>query len=585
MNTYNENLHASIVNSLQSQQLTQKQLASKLNASMFTLYYAEGAVITAADKRDISAGVLTKKQAVMVQAVNDSNLCTNLVGSATQANSYLKQMVTNSAVSAASVQVASNAIVRLASDAASIFSILNAADYGTNIFNCANEAQTCMNATASEAEAASKTAMEASRHAAVVSGSTVHDKAKSTNITMGSVLKIASAEFNNISQIVANDNATLAAANVKEKAAEGDYEDISADYNASTSAYNLTNTELNINLEVVVLPPPAIVTDQELRVTFHTINTPFPTDGTPKYPYPVINYNIIVVKDQNKYTFSASTAEAILEIPGQFVCITMPPDNPPTNLTAAINTTVYENVSIAKKTITCDFKYTDLLDADGDAIAPGDNYVAFIVAVYSQDYKKKLNVFDDYLSAPSPTFIIANPLPQVTSVSGTGNNVKYVLASGAATLRLMFLPFPQNVSGMMTEPVYTQLENIIASEVTVEKKPSAKKTSAQEQSAADAGNTAGSTAPALAPLPFFFNITLAQHVPAANYIPVNQASTPDANGINIPAGTTDNFGNVLNSGDAYLPVMLNMPVTEDDTTVIPSMSALNSSYVFTYQAQ
>ncbi len=325
MNTYNENLHTGIVNSLQAQLLNQQKIKSTRHASLFTLYYAEGAAITATENLAIAGQTLDKKAAVKKQAVHDSNLCTNMLASATQANTFLKQSVTNIAVAAANVQVACNAIVRLASDTSSAFSIINAADFGSSIYNLALEAQGTMAKTASEAEKASKLAMESSWYTAEVSGPTVLDKAKTANSAMGNLLKIATAEFNNASQAVINDNANLASVTVKEKAAEGAYEDISADSHAAWSAYRLTNRELNLDLLVDVAQPTTTEPAQMITVTFNALQTPFPKDGTPKPPYPVSSYNILVVKDQNKYTFSAAGAETLTEdYPKQFVGISMP---------------------------------------------------------------------------------------------------------------------------------------------------------------------------------------------------------------------------------------------------------------------
>ncbi|MDP9046806.1 MAG: hypothetical protein M3N14_01630, partial [Bacteroidota bacterium] len=41
-------------------------------------------------------------------------------------------------------------------------------------------------------------------------------------------------------------------------------------------------------------------------------------------------------------------------------------------------------------------------------------YVAFVIGVYNDDYKKKLNNFDDFLSAPSPVFTLVNVLATVS---------------------------------------------------------------------------------------------------------------------------------------------------------------------------
>ncbi|MDP9047216.1 MAG: hypothetical protein M3N14_03710, partial [Bacteroidota bacterium] len=184
MNTYNENLRTSVVASLQSQELAQKTVSAALNAAMFTLYYAEGATITANEKFTLAKEELAEKTSVKLQAVATSNISNNQLLSATQASQYAKQSVTNTAVCAANVQVASNAILRLASDLGSIYSIVNAADSDTDIFTQAQEARDLINQTAYEAEVASRIAMKASALMSEVSASTVMTMSTGTNNAM-----------------------------------------------------------------------------------------------------------------------------------------------------------------------------------------------------------------------------------------------------------------------------------------------------------------------------------------------------------------------------------------------------------------
>ena len=139
MNTYNENLNSIVVSSLATQEVAQTTIDATTHASMFTLYYAEGQSITAAEKLDVAEKKLAEKTKVKTQAVDSSNVSNNQLGAANQANDYVKQAVTNTSVAAANVQTASNAIVRLAGDIGNIFSIVNAADFGTDIYDLASE--------------------------------------------------------------------------------------------------------------------------------------------------------------------------------------------------------------------------------------------------------------------------------------------------------------------------------------------------------------------------------------------------------------------------------------------------------------
>ena len=76
----------------------------------------------------------------------------NLLYSASQQKSYTAQSVTNAAVCAANVQVAANAVLRLSSDMGSIYSMLSAADFGSEIYLQSRTAYSIMNETAYDAE-------------------------------------------------------------------------------------------------------------------------------------------------------------------------------------------------------------------------------------------------------------------------------------------------------------------------------------------------------------------------------------------------------------------------------------------------
>ena len=78
MNTYNENLHTSVVTSLQAQELELVKPQVKLDSSIFTLYYAEGARITSQEQSDLARIEYTAAQAIRTQAVRDNNIAVNL---------------------------------------------------------------------------------------------------------------------------------------------------------------------------------------------------------------------------------------------------------------------------------------------------------------------------------------------------------------------------------------------------------------------------------------------------------------------------------------------------------------------------
>jgi len=297
-----------VLTALQSQSLDQKKLESQKNAAMFTLYHAEGATITADEKLDAAKGDVDFKAKVKRQAVNNTNIANNLVASATQADQYTKQSVTNMATCASNVQIAAKSILRLASDVGSIFSIINASDSGTEMYKSAENVRNLINNTAYSAQLASDVAMEASMLTSEVSSSALLDNSKAANSLINNLLKLTSANFDAASQIAAAANTELATASATTKLAEGNLEDLAIDYCAAKVAYSSMNSHLNLNLNV------AKVTQTSFDVDFNLIEKAFKADrdGLPQPKNPTVmvqDYFLIVVKDNKKATLSVSNAE------------------------------------------------------------------------------------------------------------------------------------------------------------------------------------------------------------------------------------------------------------------------------------
>ncbi|AXG74374.1 hypothetical protein DVK85_09075 [Flavobacterium arcticum] len=406
MNTYNENLRSTIVSSLQSQNAEQKDLKSKLNAAMFSLYHSEGASITAEEKLDQAKIDQDAKAEVKTQAVSNSNSSNNELKSATQADAFVKLSVSNTAVCAANVQIAANAVTKLASDVGSIYSIINAADFDTDIYVQAKEINDLMNDTAYGAELNSQLAMEASSLTSEVSSAVVLSESKSTNTAIKNLLKITSDAYDTASQTVVDDNTALSATNAAEKGIEGNFKYLTVDYNAAASAYNSMNRELNQQLEVITGK-----SDTSFTAHFNKLLNPFyDTD-------PVKDYYLFIVKESKGNTFSISTAEGIVTKQNRrFVTVALPEQTiATTNELSVVGT----NVSMNDEMITTQVNFMNidddntLLDADGDVITLGTNYVAFLLAVYTDEYKRSINNFSDFLSAPSLAFSITTHLNAV----------------------------------------------------------------------------------------------------------------------------------------------------------------------------
>ncbi len=455
MNSYNENLHSDVLSSLQAQELDIKKKKSQQNAAMFSLYYAQGARITAADKLELANNELAQKGKVKDQAVNNSNISTNLLAAAEQEKTYVEQSVTNAAVSAANVQVASNAILKLAADMSSVFSIVNAADFGGDIYDHAEHANDLINKTAVRAEVTSQLAMEASSDTAQVSAVAVEAKAKNTHANIENITKVISTEFDTISTAVNSDNVALASAKTKEKAASGILVDMNADYYASQEAYDSLNESLNIDLYV----PSDSVKSNGYSVHFDLIKSPFDTDKSLPY-YPVKEYYIMLVKSRNKSVFNVNSAERIIQGDinnRQYIKIAPPEDLEPVAAGAPTPPNIVPLKPVGKNktisTITVPVTILDLVDTDGDIIQRGDEYVVFVMAVYYEEYKRTLNNYEDFLSAPSATFSLTYTLegPDPKSFDVVDTVVKSETITKPTTVETQHDGTTKDVAGSLIE--------------------------------------------------------------------------------------------------------------------------------------
>ncbi|MEP2935612.1 MAG: hypothetical protein ABJM06_07825 [Gilvibacter sp.] len=389
MNSYNDNLRSTVLASLNEQDLATKSSGATMDAASLTMFYAEGAKITATTRLVAADKTYKEKKEVNIEAVAVSNLSTNVMSTATQENALTAQSVTNAAVSAGNVQIAATAIVKLASDVGSIFNIVEAANKNTEIYRQAQKANERISATAYRAETLSKRAMDASANTAKISASTVENLATVADASIKELETIAAGELVEIAGVVEADNEALAEASIAEKAAEGDLEEAVESYNAIYQAFDFTNDTLNHELTATA------ASATEYAVSFKVIEAAFGPKGSASesgMPYPVKDYYIMVAKNDAKSTFSLDIADGIYTTE---------------DLSRKVKKEEYDsNTGV----ITVDLKLHDISDVEGNDIELGEDYVAFVFAVYDDKYKTILNDFSNYLSAPSQPFTLQKEL-------------------------------------------------------------------------------------------------------------------------------------------------------------------------------
>ncbi|WP_184544891.1 hypothetical protein [Mucilaginibacter sp. FT3.2] len=541
MNPYNENLLDVAASVLESQAVELTHAQSEYDASLFELYYAQGAEITTIQKLADSKIQLDNSNApVKKNATNVNNLATNILASANQANLCGGQAVTNTAVTAANVQAAANATIKLASDVASIFSILTAANDGDKILKIAKTVHDLMNETAYHAELLSQQVMNATAQITEVPFAGVYDQAKSISSSTGNLLKIASADFDSAWQNLNKEVNNLAASAVAAKITEGTYLDKKTDIAAIKSGYMKANAALNLDLRVI--------TDDTNGINFTVLFTPLHNPFKPAEinERPVQDYFIILVKKRKSSTFNITNAQQLLTDKAR-CCISVD--------------------SIASnKSITQQIAIENTWDTDDEPINRGQAYTAFVLGVFTNAYKTGTNIYDDFLSAPSLPFAmnIALKAPdsshirvESTNLASTENN------AGQWPSHVVKFTMPAEETELNVRYQCILLPVKKARESKIKK------------------NTPD----------FVFTSTLAQNTPFANYTIAKRVEdeSNDNNTINYSAeitpATTDNFGSLLVNNRYYIPVILSVysgPEEAKQGWYSPALSDLYATASFKY---
>lgn len=448
MNTYNDNLRSTVLNTLSDQELELTNLNAAFVTSEVTLYYAQGAAARADYKLKRANEEYDSTKEIFDTIVVDSSISANVKTDANTFRDANALAVTNMAVAAANVQASANAILRLARTTAGIYSITRAADFGQDICAQSKLANSLMTTTAYNAELASEKAMNASAAIAEVASATVATDAKTTDDQITALEKSITDNFTNAAAEVDARSNELATAIDQEKLAEGTVEISDEQYFAAKGAYTNSNNNLNLGLQA---QPQDESAGKSILVTFNAYTSPFPdVNKKTDYPvthgpviatgYPVETYYIMVAKNRVKSTFSLAEAEAVIGMD---------------NRSVSIGGSLRDQIAVP-------IPINQLLDTDGDKIKLGADYVVFVLAVFRIDYKKIINNFDDFLSAPSEKFFLANylvnPAHDVIKVSPSGN----VLVASKD------IKFKEPVTG-------GEVDVDIEGEVSIEYKPYSKK--------------------------------------------------------------------------------------------------------------
>lgn len=387
MNTYNEALQQTVIATLDALANQQAQLESARIAAEYTLYYAQGAELTARDNLDDTQALTVFSQNTNDQSLFNSNQAYNLQASLTQANLDVAASVTNAATAAANVQIASNAIAALAADLGATLNIATASLFGDDSYRKIQDANCFVNEVANNAKAISLGAMNASTRTSEIIAAAVLNQGNTVKTKVNALYSATSATLSKYSDLAISQAQSVAQASKSDRQAEGAMRDADRESLAITGAYANATRHLNMGLCI------GVVSGQKINVSFLPLASPLPTfTALPAsailIPPAAPRYYLALVREDAQTMFTVDQAEQLFMqwqgVTAQFCQVTPDQVNP---------------VALA-------------VDAYGAEIVAGVGYVGFLLIEISKEYQRYVNNYSDLLSAPSATFVPATPLPK-----------------------------------------------------------------------------------------------------------------------------------------------------------------------------
>ncbi len=595
MNTYNDNLQVTVEDILTDLQSKQTMLNSQYKNNEYVLYYAQGATIKAQERLDKVVDAYEFARKVDEEGVENNNQAVNLLATSTHAGESVASSVTNAATAASNVQIAANAISKLAADIGSAFNVSYAADYGTDIYELGHKTNEFIRHTAYRAERASQLAMEATTETSEVIASQLLADSTQAKSDIDNLLKATQAEFTKLTTTRAADNAALASAFTAERVAKGVYLDSLSNAKAINAAYDNISKKLNYNLQV------ATSSSSSINIKYSQYRQPFPaTDGDGKKSYAIPSaspkYYAVIVPDDHKLMFNLDKAKLLFT-------------NYKESRFIELNKSGSKGVSDNGKSdhwLTHEelIKVKGVSDSEGKPVTAGAPYVVFLYIEVSLDYKKYIDSLSDFLSAFSTTFTLTTELPAAINIevalpdedknppANTAVSVNNVVGKiqfevpfkpvNGIEYRCMLLPEgTPGIDRLLTAVNNSEVDSRISLNTVQSRsdKPLSSLSKKGEQG-----------------LGFYFNLDIAQLVTPSNYTLANMVKDQEIGKdslqfySDLTVETTDNFGDDIQPGKKYIPVVLsivpdNITDYKNYTSVISDISSTDVITVPDFNSQ
>jgi hypothetical protein len=599
MDTYNESLKTTTSNILAALSAQQTQLQSAQITAEYSLYYAQGAELTARTALEGTELAVIEYDHISSQIQFNSNQVFNLVASLTQANVDTTASVTNVATAAANVQIAANAISTLGADIGAALSIATTYINKTDSYNKIVEAAAFVNEVANSAQEIAFKLMEVSSHTSEIASSALLNQGTVTQTKIGAVATAVNTEFNKYLALATTENQTLAQACKQDRQKEGALLDANREVKAITNVYKNANCHLNLNLTV------AVISSKSIRAAFTALPNPLPTFYAPpasdiKIPDAKPNYYLFLVPEQAQTLLSVDLVEQMFahrddpELKGTFYSVTASKDP--------------DGKCVSDHSNVIDLS----LDVYGTKVEAGKNYVAFIYSELSPEYKRYVNNYSDLVSAPSQFFTPATLLPSAKHFSekgGTSLTLPDILfeidLKSASAADIAAIMAAEKAKTLEYRCILVETDNLVT---TLKADLNLLSCPESDYYKTAGGSAVGPLAVKIS-LPIYFNLAIAEQVAPINYTLavlvsgtgsikqqaaesdesdtcVDPAKPPSTQSweVKFTTGTTDNFGNLIRPGVHYKPYILAIVKGADTLKFTPVLS-LDSTPIHTTETK
>ncbi|MEO9481946.1 MAG: hypothetical protein ABJG47_00780 [Ekhidna sp.] len=223
-NAYNKELSSSIKNSNKEFIKEQYKLDHKKSASKVSLYYSHGQT-----EKTENSFISTKEDSLSAEALNDktvkaTNLTENVVLASKQSLQDSSSTTSNVSTAAANMQIAANAITKLASDVAALKSVAKNTANESKILKHTSKANDLIQDAAKKAEEVSLVSMQATIEAAQATASTVVTNADASLDAIKNLHSSTASNYSNLQELTVTDSENLTTARKNEKLASAKFD-------------------------------------------------------------------------------------------------------------------------------------------------------------------------------------------------------------------------------------------------------------------------------------------------------------------------------------------------------------------------